>query len=194
MANRSILRKMSANLSVTRASRVCDSLIPAFHIAKAKKTPSYQWALSECREFETMKKFVLAACLVALGTSFAFADAIGDRQTLMKNQAGATKALFGYAKGDAAWDAAKVKELLQLFVDDAAVLPTLFPDGSDKGDTTASPKIWEDMAGFKAKSAAFGKDAKEAQGAADAAALGEALKKVTGNCQSCHEAYRIKKG
>ena len=75
-----------------------------------------------------------------------------------------------------------------------------FPDGSDMGaDTTAAPKIWEDMAGFKneigefmektsAAAAASGKD-----GPADLDAFKAAVGPVLGMCKECHETYRVKK-
>ena len=56
------------------------------------------------------------------------------------------------AKGETAFDAAAVLTALQALNANEAKLDidALFPAGSDKGDTKAAPKIWEDMAGFKA--------------------------------------------
>jgi len=141
-----------------------------------------------------MKRFVVATVLVAFGATAAFAGAIEDRRALMKDGVAATtKTLTGYAKGETPFDAAKVKELLKVYVDASAKLPTLFPDDSKTGDTTAAPKIWEDMAGFKAAAAKFGTDATAAEAATDTASFAKAFGVITANCGSCHGTYRIKK-
>ncbi|QEN89426.1 cytochrome C556 [Labrys sp. KNU-23] len=143
-----------------------------------------------------MKRFVIAAALVAVGAASAFAGPIEDRQALMKAMAKNTKELAAVAKGETPFDAAKVKALLQVYVDDSAKLPTLFPDDSKTGGTdptTAAPKIWEDQAGFKTAAAKLGTDATAALGAADQASFAKAFGTVASNCTSCHGTYRIKK-
>jgi cytochrome c556 len=78
----------------------------------------------------------------------------------------------------------------------AAVIPTLFPKGSETGgDTKALPEIWSDQAGFQKAAASLGEaagklatDAKAGDAelvAADAKALGE-------QCGACHKAYRAR--
>ncbi len=78
----------------------------------------------------------------------------------------------------------------------AAVVPTLFPPGTEKGhDTKALPEIWSDRAGFEKialglgaaanKLAEFAKAGDAEAVAADAKALGE-------QCGACHKAYRAK--
>jgi cytochrome c556 len=143
-----------------------------------------------------MKRPMAAAVILALTTSFVFADAIEDRQALMKGVAAATKTGAALAKGDAPFDAAKAKEVLQVYVNASEKLPTLVPPDSTSGhDTTASPKIWEDMAGFKAAAAKLGADAKDALAKADdQAGFAAGFGAVTKNCNACHGTYRIKKG
>ncbi len=143
-----------------------------------------------------MKRFVIAAALVAAGAATAFAGPIEDRQAMMKAMAKNTKELAAVAKGETPFDAAKVKALLQVYVDDSAKLPTLFPDDSKTGGTdptTAAPKIWEDQAGFKAAAAKLGTDATAALAAADQASFAKAFGTVASNCNACHGTYRIKK-
>jgi cytochrome c556 len=78
----------------------------------------------------------------------------------------------------------------------AAVIPTVFPKGSEKGgDTKALPEIWSDPAGFQKIAMALGEaatklatDAKAGDAdlvAADTKALGE-------QCGACHKTYRAK--
>lgn len=142
-----------------------------------------------------MNRLTLAAVLLGLGTSLAFAGAIEDRQALMKKVAATTKAATGYAKGETPFDAAKVKELLAVYEEASAKLPGLFPEDSKTGgDTTAAPKIWEDPAGFKAAAESFGADAKAAEAATDTASFAAAFTKITAHCNACHGAYRVKKG
>jgi cytochrome c556 len=78
----------------------------------------------------------------------------------------------------------------------AAVIPTLFPKGTETGgDTKALPEIWSDPAGFQKIAVALGEaatklatDAKAGEAdavAADTKALGE-------QCGACHKTYRAK--
>jgi cytochrome c556 len=68
-----------------------------------------------------------------------------------------------------------------------------FPEGSQEGDTKASPKIWEDSAGFAAALAKFQQDTDAALQAdpQDLDAFKAAFGAVAQNCQSCHESFRI---
>ena len=96
------------------------------------------------------------------------------------------------AKGEAAFDAAAVLTTLQaLQANEAKVdIDALFPAGSDKGDTKASPKIWEDMAGFKAANDKYKADldAAVAKPATSVEALGAQLGVLGGDCGGCHKA------
>ncbi len=77
----------------------------------------------------------------------------------------------------------------------ALVFPTLFPAGTDKGDTKAAPAIWTDRAGFQkdaeALSVAGGKLA-EAAKAGDETAVAAAFKEIGEACGACHKDYRLK--
>lgn len=145
-----------------------------------------------------MKKLVFAIAAVAFATTAAFADVIADRQAAMKENGKHVGVLVKMVNGEAAFDAAAVLAALTALNDNVQKIDVAasFPAGSDKGDTTASPKIWEDMAGFEAEMDKF-KAATAAAVAAPAQDL-EALKPQLGaigqTCSSCHETYRIKKG
>jgi cytochrome c556 len=78
----------------------------------------------------------------------------------------------------------------------AAVIPTLFPKGTETGgDTKALPEIWSDSAGFQKIALSLGEaatklatDAKAGDAdlvAADTKVLGE-------QCGACHKTYRAK--
>lgn len=134
--------------------------------------------------------------LAAFGLAVpAQADAIADRQAKMKTVGKSIGIVSKMAKGETEFDAAIA---LQAFVDmkDAAQdYETLFPDGSDQGDTEASPAIFTDRAGFEAKQADFETTLASvtASAPADLDALRASLGQVGQNCGACHKAYRVKK-
>lgn len=145
-----------------------------------------------------MRKLILAISLLAFAGSTALADPILDRQALMKERGKIVGALSKVVKGEEAFDAASVMASLQALQANAEKfdVDALFPAGSDQGDTTASPKIWEDMAGFKAAEDKYLGDVKAAVAAApaDADALKGQFGTIASNCGTCHQAYRVKKG
>lgn len=144
-----------------------------------------------------MKKFVAMMSIIAIGTSVALADPIEDRKALMKANGKAVGELAAMAKGEKPFDAAAVDAALQTLNEDAQKfdVAALFPAGTDQGDTAASPKIWEDMAGFTAKADAWKKAVADAVAAKpqDVAALGPHLQAIGQGCGGCHETYRLKK-
>ncbi len=144
-----------------------------------------------------MRKLIFAISALALGSSIALADPIKDREALMKANGAAMGGLSAFVKGEKPYDAAEVLALLSKLSEDAVKLdsPALWPAGSD-ADSEASPKIWEDAAGFQAALDKFKADTAAAVAAAPADA--DALKMQVGaigqNCASCHQAFRVKKG
>ena len=145
-----------------------------------------------------MRKLIFAISALALVTTAAFADVIADRKAVMKENGKQVGVLVKMVNGEADFDAEAVKAALTALNNNVQAIDVAasFPPGTDKGDTTASPKIWEDMAGFQAEVDKF-KQVTAAAAAAPAQDL-EALKPQLGSigqsCQSCHETFRIKKG
>lgn len=78
----------------------------------------------------------------------------------------------------------------------AAVIPTLFPKGTETGgDTKALPEIWSDPAGFQKIALAAGADATKLATDAKAGNAEEVaadMKALGGQCGACHKAYRAK--
>jgi cytochrome c556 len=137
------------------------------------------------------------AAIVVLGATAVIAqqDPIAARKALMKANGAAAKTGVGMAKGEVPFDLAAAKKVFATFEDAAGKMPSLFPDNSKTGgETTAAPKIWEDMADFKAKFAKFGADAKAAEASTtDLNSFKAGFSAVGKNCGGCHEIYRIKK-
>jgi len=78
----------------------------------------------------------------------------------------------------------------------APTIVTLFPPGSDQGDTRAMPTIWSDRAGFERVASAFVTQANALVAAAEsgnAAQLGTALQATAQACLACHRPYRIRR-
>ena len=144
-----------------------------------------------------MRKLVIAISMLAFAGSAAYADPIKDRQALMKERGKLAGQISKVVKGETPFDAAAVLDALKALEANAEKFDAdkLFPAGSDKGDTTAAPKIWEDMAGFKAAEDKFLADAKAAVASppADVDALKAQLNTLGGDCGTCHQTYRIKK-
>ena len=83
-----------------------------------------------------------------------------------------------------------------------AKMPSLYPDSSKSeagsaaaDDFSPSPKVWENMADFKARFTKFGEDAKAASASVkDLDSFKAAIGNIGKNdCGGCHETYRLKK-
>jgi cytochrome c556 len=136
--------------------------------------------------------------MLTFAVSAASADPVLDRQQIMKERGKIVGELAKVAKGEQAFDAAQVDTALKALQVNAEKFDAdaLFPAGSTDGDTTASPKIWEDMAGFKATEDKYLADVKAAAAAApaDVDALKAQVGVIGSNCSTCHQTFRIKKG
>ena len=140
-----------------------------------------------------MKYFAIAASVLLLGTVAASADPVEDRQAHMKERGGAMRVLVPIAQEKNPFDAAAVMDALQVLEANAESLDidALWPAGSEGGKS--SPKIWEDMDGFKAAHEKYDADVEAAIAAnpQDLASFQAVFGTVASNCGSCHEAYRL---
>jgi cytochrome c556 len=138
---------------------------------------------------------VAAALVLSATTVIAQSDPISQRKELMKSVGGQARVGAQFAKGDIPFDVTKAKAVFATYASVAGKMPALFPDNSKTGgETTAAPKIWEDMNGFKAAFAKFEADAKAAEASVkDIDTFKVAFGNMGKNCGACHETYRIKK-
>jgi cytochrome c556 len=145
----------------------------------------------------TMKRLLLAASVIVFASITAQADPMEDREALMKSFGKSMGELAPIAKGEKPFDAAAVQTALATLNENAQKLDVaaLFPPGSTNDKSTASPKIWEDFAGFTATADKFKADVAAAAAAppADLAALQAAMGTIGGDCGTCHEGFRVKK-
>jgi cytochrome c556 len=137
---------------------------------------------------------VLAVALSATAV-VAQSKAIGERKEIMKGVGAAAKGGAAMARGSAPYDNAKAIEVFAVYANAAEKMPGLFPDDSKTGgETTASPKIWEDMNGFKSAMAKWGAEAKAAQTSVkDIDSFKTAFGAMGKQCGACHEVYRVSK-
>lgn len=146
-----------------------------------------------------MKKFLLAVSLLAIAGTSVLAGPIEDRKAIMEANGKAAGALSAIVKGEKPFDAAVVMEALKTIKENSEKFDpvALFPVGTETGgETTASPKIWEDMAGFQAAAEKFKADAATAfaNPPQDVEGVKSTLGALGSNCQACHQTYRVKKG
>ena len=127
--------------------------------------------------------------------SFASSSVIDDRQKLMKANDASMKEAVPMLKGEAPFDLTKVQVALKTYVDGMATFLTLFPvDSQTGGDTSASPKIWSDAAGFATVNEKFAGAIKAASdGIKDEASFKSAFPDLLKNCGPCHDACWVKK-
>ena len=136
---------------------------------------------------------ILIGSALLLATAALAATPMETRRTLMKANGAATKQLSAMLKGEKPFSLDDVKKSLATYAEGANDFVTLFPAGSEKGQTEASPKIWSDMAGFKAANEKFKTEIASAQASIkDEASFKATIPALLKNCGSCHEAYRLK--
>lgn len=133
--------------------------------------------------------------LATTGVGVAYAaNAIEERQTILKGFGDETRGTVAMLKGEAPFDLAKVKAALATYATGADKLPGLFPDNSKTGKTEASPKIWDEKTKFDGLFAKLKSDATAASTAiTDQASFKANFPKVLGDCKACHDDFRIKK-
>lgn len=139
--------------------------------------------------------FVLS---VSLASAFAADDPIAVRKALMQSNAGAAATSVALMKGEVAYNPAVAKAAIAAMNATAQAMGDFFPPGSIADNSGASPKIWEDAAGFAAAvekfrtGAAVAMQAAGKDGPPDLAAFQAAVGPVLDNCKACHEGYQIR--
>lgn len=145
-----------------------------------------------------MIRILLAVSALALTASASLADPVAERKELMKALGAGLGALAPVARGEQPYEAERVMAALAGLNEAAQKLDveTLFPQGSDTGDTAALPAVWENKADFTERMEKMKTDIAEvaASEPADQAAVQAALGRIGGNCGACHETYRARRG
>jgi len=135
----------------------------------------------------------LACCVAGVAIARADIDIVAVRKAGMDLQSaalGAVKAAVG--AGVDVKNFANAGEAMSAW---AKQIPSVFPPGTDKGNTKALPAIWSDSAGYAKAAAALGTAADKLTVAAkanDKDAFAAAFKEVGTACGDCHKTYRAK--
>ena len=135
--------------------------------------------------------------LLGAGAVVAQQDVVKETQNVMKANGRNAGAMAAMVKGEKPYDQATVDTAMAQFEVTAKKLPTLFPASTKglkpEGDYSASPKIWEDAAGFDAKIAGFAKAVAEAKSKIkDLDSLKATFPGIGKECGGCHETFRLK--
>lgn len=151
-----------------------------------------------------MKRMLIALSALALcatatvSVTAAADDPIAVRKALMQATAASAATSAGMMRNELDFDPRVARAALATFRAVGMAYADFFPEGSESGgNTSASPRIWEDHDGFLAAVAKFRDEATAAvqaagsEGPADLAAFQAAVGPVLGNCSSCHQAYRV---
>jgi len=123
---------------------------------------------------------------------------IKGRRALMKANGEGAKVIGAMLDGSAPFDAAKATAAATAMAKAghgfSADFAANFADGSQTGDTKASPDIWTNKDEFTSKAAALESDANATVTAAGQSedAFKVAAGRMFGNCKGCHEKYKLK--
>ena len=136
---------------------------------------------------------VAAGLLLGVTVGIAQTDPIAARQQEMKNNGQASRIGAGMVRGQEPFDLAKAQQVFNTYIHTADNLGKLFPESSKTGKTAASPKIWDDRAGFDAALAKFGAEARKGLAETkDLESFKIAFAAVGRTCGACHEGFRVK--
>jgi cytochrome c556 len=143
-----------------------------------------------------IRKMLAVSVFCLCGASFALAAVhLGhEREAAMKRIGHSAGALVAIVKGKTRYNAATVKTSLETISSTIKTFPEYFPEGSQKADRRASPKIWENNADFKARAAKLGATADTllASLPTDRKGVTVALRTLGKNCSGCHHEYRLR--
>lgn len=146
---------------------------------------------------KTLMAGMLAATVGATVPLAAADDPIAVRQALMDSNGAAAGLATGVLKGEIAYDPAIGKAAIRAVAATSAAVGSFFPAGSaDPARSHASPKIWDDAAGFADQLAKFKAATDGAlkvsgrSGPADSEAFAAAMAPVFDSCKSCHQGYK----
>ena len=138
---------------------------------------------------------ILVGLALTVGVSAAIAqsDSIAERRGLMKSVGAATATGTRMSRGEAPFELDKAQDVLKTYAAAADKMHTYFPESAKTGgETTASPKIWENQADFRKRFDDWAADIKKAAAnTKDFDTFKAEFGNVTKACGSCHQAYRV---
>ena len=144
-----------------------------------------------------MKKIIMFFLIYAFSIVFVYAssDNVKNRQNAMQQVREAIKVLFPMAKGKTEYDDFVVISMLDQMLNAAKPYASYFPiEQESVAHSEAAETIWTDRSGFNQSVNKFIDDIEFALNAEpeNLDDFKPMFAKITNNCQSCHQVYRMK--
>ena len=120
-------------------------------------------------------------------------DAVEYRKDVMLSMAAHLSALTGLLSGAAEFDQRHVRVQATSLGLNAQLVSSLFPPGSDSGETAALPGIWQRPEQFLARAEAAEREGRNLVAAAesgDTEFMVQSLKRLADACRACHREFR----
>lgn len=119
---------------------------------------------------------------------------IDYRKDVMLSMAAHLSALTELLSGDLELDDNHVEVQATSLGLNAQLVSSLFPPGSDEGDTSALPGIWQRPEQFLSRAEAAereGRNLVAAAGSGDREFMVQSLKRLADACRNCHREFRL---
>ena len=145
-----------------------------------------------------IKYIFAAACLFGFSGLAMAQEVLPSTATMRESGGGVYQDSRRIAKGDVAYDAAKVAALYATLVAAAAKAETSFPvtskgKTSEKSRYASSPKVWDMPNEFKAEVAKLNKVLQDNKGnIGTEAGFKSAIAAINSSCDSCHDTFRLR--
>jgi cytochrome c556 len=140
-----------------------------------------------------MRRVLLAVALCAAPLITTANDAVEYRQNVLKAVGGHMTASAAIVRGQVPHRDQLIRHARSIN-EMAQIAPTLFPAGSDSGQTDALPAIWQQPERFQERLQAFQEAAARyhdvVANGEDQAAVGRAFVALGQACRNCHDNYR----
>ena len=137
-----------------------------------------------------------AAVILAAGAADDADDEIEYRKDVMLSMAAHLSALTDLLTQEMDFDESHVEAQARSLGLNAQLVSSLFPPGSDEGETAALPGIWQRPEQFLARAEAAEREGRNLVAAAesgDRAFLVQSLKRLADACRDCHREFRTGK-
>ena len=140
----------------------------------------------------------LTAVILSVGMAGAVSaneGALAYRKAVMTAIGGHMKSIVAIIKGQVPFKE-HLKGHAHAMAELAKLTSPIFPKGSDMGDTTISPAVWEKPAEFEKARMAFvqaSADLAKVANSGDMDAFMAKFGPLGGSCKGCHKPFRIKK-
>ncbi len=142
---------------------------------------------------------MMVAALILAGVSISSALAhkgahgvVKQRMKAMTRMEKRLRLINMMAQGKAAFDARAVRERATTLRKHARHIPALFPPGTHKHPSEASPGIWQHFNDFRSRAERLSTLAAKLAGATEQT-LPTILREVRATCKGCHERYRVER-